>query len=258
MKLSHAAKALVTVTLDARTKVDHRMRRLDTTPMLKTVLGRYGFKAEHADANGLLYAVNLPCASKECAATWHDREGHPSMRFDTRSAVYPSGSPEFVVCSICGAPRETASAIFERLCTKNRAKALDAWTITRLPAIDFTAVRCNGKTALGGSFQSVAEQVCPKRFDADRDFEAVLIRAPDARTASEALRSPDFPSESWVTVPVTHELWPKAAWHNERMTATDSAPIERYRRQQDREAQAAVEAEVARFRSELAQRQRGA
>jgi hypothetical protein len=115
MKLSHAAKALVAVTLDARTKVDHRMHRLDTTPMLKTVLGRYGYKVEHADANGLLYAVDLPCASKECGATWNDREDHPSMRFDTRSANYP-GSPEFVTCSVCGAPRETASAIFERLC----------------------------------------------------------------------------------------------------------------------------------------------
>jgi hypothetical protein len=124
--------------------------------------------------------------------------------------------------------------------------------------LDFTAVRCNGKTALGGSFQSVAEQVCPKRFDPDSDFEAVLIRAPDARTASEALRSEDFPSESWVTVPVTFELWPKNVWHEQPMTATDRAPIHRYLKQQIREAQAAVEAEVQQFRSELAQRQRGA
>jgi hypothetical protein len=138
----------------------------------------------------------------------------------------------------------------------SRAKELDRWGITRLPEIDYTAVRCNGKTALGGSFQSVAEQVCPKRFDPDSDFEAVLIRAPDARTASEALRSEDFPSESWVVVPVTFELWPKAAWHNEPMTESDAAPIRRYQRQQRREAEAAIESEVAAFRDELAQRQR--
>ena len=52
----------------------------------------------------------------------------------------------------------------------NRAKALDAWAVTRLPLIDFTVARCAGKTALGGPFQVLANKVCPKRYDPDHDF----------------------------------------------------------------------------------------
>jgi hypothetical protein len=122
--------------------------------------------------------------------------------------------------------------------------------------IDYTAIRCAGKQAIGESFRATAELIAPKRFDPDRDFEATVIRASSLPVASEALKSADFPAEAWVTVAVTHELTPKATWHNERMTATDSAPIERYRRQRIREAEAAVEAEVAQFRAEAAARRR--
>jgi hypothetical protein len=180
------------------------------------------------------------------------------MRYDSRSANYPNGSPEYVYCTVCDLGRKTASGAFEQLCAKGRAKALDAWSITRLPVIDYTAIRVAGKQAVGESFRPTAELIAPKRIDLDRDVQATLIRACALSVASEAMKHASFPEEAWVTVPVTHDLWPKAAWHSQPMAMTDAAPIKRYQRQRVREAEAAVEAEVAQFRSELAQRQRGA
>jgi hypothetical protein len=255
MKLTQTAPGLVTVKLDARTKVDHRMHRLDTTPMLRKVLTRYGHPVKHAD-DGKLYAWDYACGEESCGATWNDRENHPAMYYDSRGASYPDGSPEFVVCTVCGFSRETASAAFERLCTKHRDKALDAWAITRLPMLDFTAIRCNGKRALGEAFRPTAELVAPKRIDLGRDVQATLIRACALSVASEAMKHASFPEEAWVTVPVTHDLWPKQRWHSQPMTKSDAAPIRRYQRQQRREAEAAIESEVAAFRDELAQRQR--
>jgi hypothetical protein len=250
MKLILLALGLVFVDLDARTKVDRRTGRLNTTPMLRAVLKRYGYPVEHAD-NGLLYVKGLACGEEACGATWSDRGNHPAMRYDSRSANYPNGSPEYVYCTVCDLGRKTASGVFEQLCAKGRAKALDAWSITRLPVIDFTAIRCAGKTALGGSFRATAELIAPKRFDPDRDFEATLIRACSLSVANEALKSADFPAEAWVTVPVQHTLWPKAAWHSQPMTMTDSAPIRAYEKYQRREAEAAVAAEVEQFRADL-------
>jgi hypothetical protein len=73
--------------------------------------------------------------------------------------------------------------------------------------------------------------------------------------ASEALKHADFPEEAWVTVPVTHTLDPKQRWYDERMSATDLEPIKRYAKQQIRDAEKALEAEVAAFRNELKARQ---
>jgi hypothetical protein len=256
MKLTHSAPALVEAKHDRRTETDHRRRLLDTAPMLRVVSKHFGFRVEHAD-DGLLYVKGLSCANPDCGADWHDRAAHPSMYYDSRAANYP-GSPEFVVCTVCGFSRETASTLFGRLCTKGVSKTLDRWPVTRLHSTDFVAIRCAGKQAVGESFRPTAELIAPKRIDLERDIEAVLIRASSLPVASEALKSADFPEEAWVTVPVTHELWPKSAWHSQPMAMTDAAPIRRHQRQRDREAQAAVEAEVAQFRSELAQRQRGA
>jgi hypothetical protein len=255
MKLTHAATALVEVKLDRRTETDHRIRLLtSTTPMLRTVLSHFGYPVRHAD-NGKLYAKNLVCGNTDCATDWHDREDHSSMYYDSRSANYP-GSPEFVACTVCGYSREAASALFSRLCTKNVVKTLDLWPATRLPVIDYTVVRCAGKTAIGESFRATAELIAPKRIDLDRDVQATLIRACALSVASEAMKHPDFPAESWVTVPVTHNLDPKERWHDQPMSATDSAPIKRYQKQRIRDAEAAVEAEVQQFRDEIAMRQR--
>jgi hypothetical protein len=255
MKTILLALALVLAKLDRRTETDHRRRLLDTAPMLRVVSKHFGFPVEHADVDGKLYVTGLACAAPDCGATWHDRESHPAMRYDCRGANYP-GNPEFTFCTVCGFSRETASTLFERLCTKGVVKTLDLWSITRLPVIDYTAIRCAGKQAIGESFRATAELIAPKRFDPESDFEATLIRACSLSVANEALKGADFPEEAWTCVSVTHELDPKQRWHNEPMTETDAAPIRRYQRQRVREAEAAVEAEVAQFRSELAQRQR--
>jgi hypothetical protein len=115
MKLNHTATALVEVKLDARTEVDHRIRRLVEAPMLRVVLKQYGYRVEHADVDGRLYATGLACREEGCGATWSDLGAHPSMRYDSTGAGYP-GSPEFVVCTVCNGSRETAAQIFPRLC----------------------------------------------------------------------------------------------------------------------------------------------
>jgi hypothetical protein len=255
VKLTHTATALVEAKLDRRTETDHRIRLLtSTTPMLRVVLKRFGFSVTHAD-DGKLYATDLVCGNTDCGAVWHDRENHPAMYYDSRGANYP-GNPEHIVCTVCGYSRETASTLFKRLCTKNVSKTLDLWPVTRLPVIDFTVVRCAGKVAIGESFRATAEQVAPKRIDLDRDVQATLIRASSLPVASEAMKHADFPEAALVTVPVTHELWPKQRWHAQPMSETDAAPIRRYQRQRVAEAEAAVEAEVQQFRDEISARQR--
>jgi hypothetical protein len=84
----------------------------------------------------------------------------------------------------------------------------------------------------------------------------VLVRAPSLDVATEAVRSDSFPADAWVVVPLQHTLWPKAAWHSQRMTMTDSEPIRLYAGEQRREADKAIENEVAQFRAELSARQR--
>jgi hypothetical protein len=160
-------------------------------------------------------------------------------------------------CTVCGGPTEGSSTVFPRLVTKNRARELDRYAITKLLNRDFTAVRCGEKVAVGQkSFQQAAEGVVPKRVNLDEEIEAVLIQAPSLDVAHEALRRDDFPADAWVTVPVTHELWPKAVWHDQPMTMTDSAPIKRYAKQRVRDAEKALEVEVEQFRNELKARQR--
>jgi hypothetical protein len=248
---------VVTVTLDARTAVDHRMKRLDLSETLRDVLRDHNCPIErHAD--GLRYVKNLACGQESCGATWDDRGNHPAMRYVTPSSevIYPR-NPRFVRCVVCGGPPELSSDVFPRVVPKNRARELDRYAVTALHNRDYTAVRCAGKVAVGEkSFQQSAEQVVPKRVNLDKEIEALLIRACSLDVATEALGRSDFPNEVWVTVPVTHELWPKAAWHNQPMTMTDSAPIRRHQKQRVAEAEAAVEAEVRAFRDELSARQR--
>jgi uncharacterized protein (DUF2237 family) len=257
MKLTHLALALVLVGLDPRTETDHRRRLLDTAPYYRIVAKHFGYSVEHAD-NGLLYVTGLACGEENCGATWNDLEAHPAIRYDSRGASYP-GSPERSYCTVCSGSRRTASTLSEQLCTKNVAQTLDLWSITRLPEIDFTAVRCGGKTVVtAGSFQQAAQAVTPKRVDLESEFEAVLARACSLDVATEAVRSDSFPADAFVVVPLQHTLWPKAAWHDQPQAMTDSAPIRAYEKQHRREAEQAIEAEVQQFRSELAQRQRGA
>jgi hypothetical protein len=255
VKLLIAAIALVTVTLDRRTETDHRRRLLDTAPYYRIVAKHFGYSVEHAD-NGLFYVTGLACGEENCGATWNDLEAHPAIRYDSRGANYP-GSPEHSYCTVCSGSRRTASTLSEQLCTKNVAKTLDLWSVTRLPDIDFTAVRCATKTIVtAGPFQQAAKAVTPKRVDLESEFEAVLVRAPTLDLAIEAVKSDSFPADAWVVVPLQHTLWPKAAWHDQPMTMTDAAPIKRYQKEQRRQAEQAVEAEVAQFRDEIAQRQR--
>jgi hypothetical protein len=102
VKLTHTATALVEAKLDRRTETDHRIRLLtSTTPMLRVVLKHFGFSVGHAD-DGKLYAWDYACGEESCGATWNDRENHPAMYYDSRGASYPDGSPEFVVCTVCG------------------------------------------------------------------------------------------------------------------------------------------------------------
>jgi hypothetical protein len=248
---------VVEVTLDARTAVDHRMKLLDLGPTLIDVLQDHNCPIErHTD--GRRYVRNLACGHEACGATWNDLGNHPAVTY-----VVPSGdtsyprNPRYLRCSVCGGPPEKSSEVFPRLVTKNRKQALDRYAATALHNRDYTAVRCGGKVAVGEkSFQSSAEGVVPKRVNLDTEIEAALVRACSLDVATEALRRDDFPADAYTVVPVTHELWPKARWHNQPLTATDLEPIKRYRRQQRREADKAIENEVAQFRAELSARQR--
>jgi hypothetical protein len=119
------------------------------------------------------------------------------------------------------------------------------------------AVRSRGKTVVSvESFQRIARAVAPSQPDLDLDFEAVLVRTCSIDVATEAVQSDSFPNEAFVVVPVAHTLWPKAAWHIQRLTMTDSEPIRLYAREQRRKANKAIENEVAQFRAELSARQR--
>jgi hypothetical protein len=251
-----SGQAVVTVTLDPRTAVDHRMKRLDLVETLFDILENTGCSIERHKNGHRRFVRGLDCP--HCGETWSNLEDHPAVELvtPTGECSYPR-NPRRLRCTVCGGPPETSSAVFPRLVTKGRAKALDRYAITKLLNQDFTAVRCHGKTVIsGGSFQQTAKGVVPKRLDLEGDVEAVLVRACSLDVATEALERDDFPADAWVTVPVTHELCPKAAWHSQPMTATDREPIERYRRQQRREAEAAIESEVAQFRAELVARQR--
>jgi hypothetical protein len=233
------------------------MRRLDLSETLRDVLRDHGCSIERY-ADGLRYVRNLACGHEGCGATWNDLEDHPAMIYASPASevTYPR-NPRYLCCTVCSGPRELTSGVFPRLVTKARAKELDRYANTKLLNQDFTAVRCGEKVAISEkSFQQAAEMVVPKRVNLDEQIQAALIRACSLDVATEALGRDDFPNEVWVTVPTTHELWPKARWHNQPLTATDRGPIEQYRRQQRREADAALEKEVAQFRAELAQRPR--
>jgi hypothetical protein len=248
---------VVTATLDARTAVDHRMKRLDLEDTLRKVLADNGLPIErHTD--GRRYVRGLSCGHEACGETWNTLENHPAVAYVTPSSevTYPR-NPRYLRCGVCGGPSELSSGVFPRLVTKNRKQALDRYSITKLLNQDHTAVRSRGKTVVSGeSFQRIARAVAPSQPDLDLDFEAALVQACSIDVATEAVRSDSFPNEAFVVVPVAHTLWPKAAWHSQRMTATDSEPIRLYAREQRREADKAIENEVAQFRAELSARQR--
>jgi hypothetical protein len=245
------------VTLDPRTAVDLRTKRLDLEETLPALLRDNGFPIErHTD--GHRYVNGLSCGVEACGATWNTLSNHPAMAYVTPSTdvTYPR-NPRHLRCTVCGGPPELSSGVYPRLVTENRAKDLDRYSCSKLLNRDFTAIRCHGKTVVSGeSFQRIARAAAPSQPDLDLDFEAVLVRACSIDVATEAVRSDSFPNEAWVTVPVTHELWPKAAWHGQRMTMTDSEPIRLYAREQRREADKAIEAEVRAFREEISARQR--
>jgi hypothetical protein len=248
---------VVEVTLDARTAVDHRMKRLDLEDTLRKVLQDNGFPIErHTD--GLRYVRNLACGADSCGETWNTLKNHPAVAYVSPSSevTYPR-NPRHLRCTVCGGPPELSSGVFPRLVTKNRAKELDRYSITKLLNQDFTAVRSRGKTVVSGeSFERIARAVAPSQPDLDLDFEAVLVRTCGIDVATEAVRSDSFPNEAWTVVPVAHTLWPKAVWHNQRMTATDTAGIREHAKRQRREAEKSIENEVAQFRAELSARQR--
>jgi hypothetical protein len=252
-----SGQPVVEVTLDQRTAVDHCMKRLDLGPTLVRVLQDNGCSVERYEG-GHRYVRDLACGHEGCGATWNDLGNHPAVSY-----VVPSGdmsyprNPPYLRCSVCGGPPELSSGVFPRLVTKCRARELDRYSITKLLNQDHTAVRSRGKTVVSGeSFQRIARAVAPSQPDLDLDFEAVLVRTCGIDVATEAVRSDSFPNEAWTVVPVAHTLWPKAAWHGQRMTMTDSEPIRLYAREQRREADTAIENEVAQFRAELSARQR--
>jgi hypothetical protein len=101
-----------------------------------------------------------------------------------------------------------------------------------------------------------SSRVATAQPDLESDFSAVLIRACGLDVAEHALQHKDLPAGAWVTVPLTSELWPKARWHNEVLSMTDSEGIREQARRQRRAAAKSIEDEVQAFRAELASRQR--
>ena len=101
------------------------------------------------------------------------------------------------------------------------------------------------------SFQSAAKSVCPDNPNLDEAFEACIIQGPSLDLAVVAVGHKDFPSDVWVTVPVTNELWPKAVWHNQRLTETDAAPIRAHQRKAARERALRLDNEAKEYRESL-------
>jgi hypothetical protein len=245
---------VVDVEPDRRTGIDHRVKLLDHGHTLRTILERAEYRFEPF-AEGKWYIHGLKSVDGE---DWNVAGDHPAMVYvvPKGGAVYP-GQPAYLIDTVDGGARETSSKVFTRLVTKNRKKELDRYRVTKPPKQGFTAVRSGGRRAIGGtSFQQIARQVAPKQPDLENGFESVLIQAVSLSVASEALERDDFPEAAWVANPLQHTFWPKQRWHDQALSATDSAPIRAYEKRQRRQAEQAIEAEVRAFRDELSARQR--
>jgi hypothetical protein len=249
-----SGEPIVTVELDAKTKVERRTGMLDNEPVMIPMLRSAGYSIEPHGA--LSYATGLACP--RCGATHNVLEDIPAMRYVTPGgdASYPS-NPRYLSCTVCVGPPVRNSALFTHLHPTNRAKHLNGYSCTALHLKDYTAVSCDGKAVVTDllSFQQTARQVAINQPDLENGFSAVLIRACAFDVAERAPQHKDFPAAAWVTVPLTSELWPKARWHNEALTMTDSEGIREYARRQRRAAAKSIEDQVAAFRADLAQRQ---
>jgi hypothetical protein len=248
---------VVTATLDARTAIDVRTKRLDLEDTLRKVLADNDLPIERHE-DGHRYVRGLSCGVEACGETWNTLSNHPAMRYVTPGGdpSYP-GNPRYLSCTVCVGPAVRNSGLFLHLHPTNRAKHLDDFSCTKLHDRDFTAVRCDGKAVVTDlSFRQTAQMVAVNQPDLGSDFGATLIRACALDVAEHALQHKDFPHDAFVNVPLTSELWPKAAWHSQPMTTTDSEGIREHAKRQRREAAKSVEAEVAAFRAELKARQR--
>jgi len=171
-------------------------------------------------------------------------------------ASYPN-NPRYLHCTVCSGPIVRASGLFPVLYPQNRAKHLDEYAITKLHLRAYLAVRCDSKIACGeDSFQQVAKLVVINQPNLDADFSALVIRAPGLDIAKQALVFETFPFEAFKTVPVTFDLWPKARWHSQPMTATDAAGIRDREKRMLRSLAQDAEREVQALRDEIAQRRR--
>jgi hypothetical protein len=248
---------VVEVTLAAKTEVDLRITKLDNGPMIRPMLKDTDHPIElHTD--GLRYVKGIECPNEGCGSDWNVLDDHPSMRFISPGgeAQYPQ-NPRYLQCSVCVGPIVRASGLFRILFPKNQAKNLDRYAISKVHLRDYTAVRCEGKTAVAEtSFQQVAKLVAPRQPNLETDFAAMLVRAPTLAVAKEALGCETFPHESFKSVPVTHVLWPRARWHDQAMNMTDTTGIAAHAKRVLRQAAQDAELEVQALRAEIAQRRR--
>jgi hypothetical protein len=251
-----SGEPVVTVTLPAKTATDRRILMLDNGEVMISMLRNAGYSIAHH--GHLRHADGVKCPHEGCGATRNTLDNTPSLRYVTPGGdtSYPS-NPRYLSCTVCVGPAIRNSGLFRALYPKNQAKHLDEYSITKLHLRDYIAVRCDGKTAVGEhSFQQVARLVTTNQPSLDADFSALLIRACAADVAKQALAFETFPFEAFVNVPVTFDLWPKARWHNETMTATDTAGIRDHAKRVLRQAAQDAELEVQALRDEIAQRPR--
>jgi hypothetical protein len=248
---------VVDVTLADKSETDLRISMLGNGPTIRLMLKDTNHPVElHAD--GYRYVKGLKCTHSECGADWNTLDNHPAMRFVTppTEAHYP-GNPCTLHCTACSGPIVRAPDLFRALYPTRQAKNLDKFSVCYLHLRDFIAVRADGKIACGeASFQEGAKLVAPRQPNLETDFEALLIRAPSLSVAKDAIGREVFPFEAFKSVSVTHDLWPRARWHNQPMNATDTAGIAADAKRQRREAAASAEAEVQALRDEIAQRPR--
>jgi hypothetical protein len=248
---------VVEVTLAAKTEVDLRVSMLGNGPTIRLMLKDTNHAIElHTD--GYRYVKGLKCTHSECGLDWDTMGNHAAMRFVTppTEAHYP-GNPCTLSCTACSGPIVRGPDLFRALYPTRQAKNLDKFSVCYLHLRDFIAVRCEGKIACGeASFQEGAKLVAPRQPNLETDFAAMLVRAPTLAVAKEALGCETFPHESFKSVPVTHDLWPRARWHNQPMNATDTAGIASHAKRMLRQAAQDAESEVQALRDEIAQRRR--
>jgi hypothetical protein len=236
--------------LDRKTEQERRIRCLNDAHVLKTLLVNLGHSFLSAGPSRW-YVEGLDNVN---GVTWATVGGHPSMIYcvPQGGASYPNNGAR-LVDTVDASPVERAAGLFERKVTKNRDAELDRYSCTKLAKNTYQAVRYAGKIAVtDGSFQKAAKAVVIGRLpDIENGVSATLIKAHTLDLAQTAAGLKDFPEEAWAQVPLTAELWPTRRWHNERMTATDAGAIKAYQKKFSREAEKALEDDVAQYRAQL-------